>query len=360
MSDDESEITVLDHARGRSLLDQFREGDPYAALGRSLDPTEDPGWPVRGLPTAFPQMSELLDGYRNGLYVYAGGARMGKSTFVLQHAYDLVRLHEDALLLYVGLDQPVRDVQLRLVAMAGRCKIDYLLNPAREEEEGYEKKKRKGLERVGRIRDRLIVVDESHGALDLSTVQSMVRALREDHDGPLFLVLDPLFKLRCRHVPFAAPLDNRIGYLAAELRTLAMKERVGIFCTTRLDRGSGDRRPELADLEEQSSILYEADCLFLLYCDAANDANTPFLEWEWGTDDMMVPIYEVLVAKNKMGPFSSRLFYRFYQSFSMFKECSVLEVDNFNKMLSNLRTHSPEGPESKEPQLPTVEDVSAT
>lgn len=331
-------------------------GGQLDELELSLAPENAGRWPWRGLGTAFPLMTSALDGFRNYLYVFAGGSRMGKSTLLLQLAYDMLRLDETARALFVSLDQPVRDMQLRLVGMAGQCHLDYLLDPDPSREERYEKKKTAGLERVRALGGRLHLVDESQGAVSIDELEEMVAELRQGDDGPLMVFVDPVFKLRTQ-LPPAADLDERTGHLAARLKTLCMKERVGVLVSTRLQSGAGSRRPELQDLEEQASLMYEAAGIMLLYADAVNDGDTPFLEWEWGTDDLMVPIFELDLVKNKMGAATGRLFYRFYQSFSKFKECSELEVDNFRRMLENLRRHSGES-EARELELPRVEDVS--
>jgi replicative DNA helicase len=349
---------VTGKKEARSRLQFFDLEEQLQEFEFSLDSEQAVRWPNRGLYTTFPQLSQGLDGFRNYLYLFAGGSRMGKSTFLLQLAYDLLRLREDCRVLFLSLDQPVRDLHLRMVAMAGQCHLDFLSNPTVEGEEKYLKKKRKGLKLVSRLKDRLHLVDESHGAMDMDEIRLMVTELREGFDGPLFVVVDPIFKIRSHLTLQQTSLDERTGFLAAELKTLAMQKKVGILASTRLQRGAGARRPELRDLEEQSSLLYEAAAVCLLYCDASNDGNTPFLEWEWGTDDLMVPIFELDVVKNKMGPAVGRLFYRFYQSYSRFKECSELEVDNFRRMLENLERHSGED-ESKEPNLLRIEDVSA-
>lgn len=353
------ELTVLSPRR-TSRLRRFDLASQLHALQASLDPSQPLEWPQRGVRTAFPLLSDALDGFRNLLYVIAGGARMGKSILLLQLVYDLLRFDPTARAVFVSLTQPARELNLRLVAMAGRCHLDYLSRPTPEGEEKYEKKKQAGLRRAGELRERLRIVDESLGAVDLDEVSAMVRELRDEGPGPIFLAIDPLFKLRSRELAYSAPLDDRVGYLAHELKSLALQEAVGLLVTTRLDTGSGAVRPTLMDLDGQSNLVYEADFLGLAYCDAVNHADTPLSEWEWGTDDLMVPIYELLVAKNRMGSFAGRLFYRFYQSFSSFKECSNLEVDNYNRMLQNLRVHKEGEEDAKELGLPVVEDVSAT
>lgn len=343
-----------------SRLDRFRLSGGLEELEGTVDPRLANQWPHRGLTTGFPLLTQALDGYRNHLYVAAGGSRMGKTTLLLQHAYDFLRFSPEARVVFVGLDQPRRDMFVKLVAMAGQCSADYLVNPTPDREEKYEKKKQRGLARIQEIKDRLWLVDEGDGAIRLEDLAELTSELRAGAEGPLFLVIDPLFKLRCREVPFSAPLGERVAYLAGELKTLCLQQRVGVLLSTRLDTGSGRSRPVLADLEGQSALLYEAAAVLLLYNDAANDAQSPFLEWEWGSDDTMVPVIEMLVAKNKMGAFSGRLFYRFYQSLSMFRECSRLETENFNRMLENLERHSEDGPDKKDVPMQVVEDVSAT
>lgn len=358
---EETELPPAPHPRPpRSRLSRFRLQEQLDALEKSLEPEYANLWPNRGLRTSFPLLCDSLDGFRNYLYVVAGGSRMGKSTLLLQTAYDLVRMHEDTRVLYLSLDQPVRDTQLRLVGMAGQCHLEYLVDPDPAKDAQYARKKRKGLQAIRRLRERMFIVDESEGAIDLAEVRAMIEEMRTERpDGPIFVVIDPIYKIRVDGLPASATLDDLTGYLARELKTICMEHRCGVVVSTRLDRGAGAQRPVLSDMEEQSVLLYEAAAVLLLYFDAANDGSTPFLEWEWGTDDMMVPIFELDVAKNKMGPAAGRLFYRFYQSFARFKECSDLEVDNFRRMLQNLRRHSGEEIH-KEPEVPKIEDVSVT
>jgi replicative DNA helicase len=263
---EETEPPLEPHPRPpRSRLSRFRLQEQLDALEKSLEPEFAALWPNRGLRTSFPLLCDSLDGFRNYLYVVAGGSRMGKSTMCLQIAYDLVRMHEDARVLYLSLDQPVRDTQLRLVGMAGQCHLQYLADPDPEKDKKYERKKRKGLQAIRRLRERMFIVDESEGAIDIDEIRAMVEELRtERSDGPLFLVIDPIYKIRVDGLPVSASLDDITGFLARELKTIAMEHRCGVIVSTRLDRGAGEERPLLSDLEEQSGLLYEAAAVMLL------------------------------------------------------------------------------------------------
>lgn len=321
------------------------------SLERQLDRLEDGRssfkWPHVGLSCGFPLLSEHLGGFQDALYVVAGASRMGKSTFALQLIFQALVDSPEAHALFLSLDQPARELNARLVAMAGNVPVEYALRPDPELSEKYEDARQQGLETLLGMKKRLTIIDESLGAIGLSDLNSFISQKRRRFDGPLLLALDPIFKLR---TPKGGPEDygQRVEQLCQELKTLCTSHEVGVLATTRLSRGAGLRRPTLADLEEQPAILYEARSILLFYCDFFNDGSTPFLEWQWGTEDVEVPIFEVNVAKNKMGSFSGRLYFRFFNSRSRFKECHQLEIDNYDKMLLNLESSDAEDPRPKE------------
>lgn len=337
-------------------LAAFSLAEQLARLEQSFDPTRERPWPERGLTAPeFPLLCERLDGFRNVLYVLAGASRMGKTAFALELLVDLLRAEPDARGLFVSLEQPARDLNVRLVAQAGEVNMEYLLNPTKEKAEKYDARKGTGLAASLALRDRLTIVDESCGALRVEDLRQFVEEVRRGFDGPLLMVVDPVFKVRC-----SAPASDW-GAVAAELtrefKTLCLEHRVGIIATTGLGGAAGARRPELADLEGQSALLYDAHVVGLLYCDFVNNPETPFLEWEWGTDDLMVPVFELQVAKNKMGAFAGRIYYRFYNSYSKFKECVTLENEHYERMLHNLRVHDEADPAVDDQIVGRFEDL---
>jgi replicative DNA helicase len=343
--------------RPRLLISSFDLEKQLRRLAESTLGADRGRWPYRGLTTAFPLLSDRIDGIKNGVYALASAARMGKTTFALQLAFDVLQRNAEARVLFVSLDQPAREINIRLVAMAGECKTDYVQNPTAEAAEKYDARRQKGLAGALRLKERLTIVDESMGALSLGDLVSFVRQARGRVRRPVLLFLDPYYKLRGdRPGGHASPFSEQ---LMGDLKTLATSEDVGVVVTTRLAQGAGARRPTLEDLEDQPAILYDSHVVMLLYCDSFSKGDTEFMEWEWGTDDLMVPIFELFVAKNKTGAFAGRLWYKFYASFSKFKECSEVEIDNYNRLLKNLRVHDRKDPEVDESSPARIEDIDA-
>lgn len=344
-------------SRGSLPMERFSLSGQMDALEDALFVEGGGRWPHKGLSCRFPLLSDHLNGFRNSLYVLAGACRMGKTSFSLQLLLDLLALEPEAHGVYVTLDQPARDLNLRMVAQAGDVPMDYLVNPRAEKAADCEEGKARGLRLMRHLSSRLHVIDESWGGLGTKDIEEIVRRKRAEMDGPLFIAIDPLYELRVPVPTYS--LDERVALVARELKTMCAAYDVGFIATTRLSSAAGDRRPELVDLEEQASLLYAADVIALLYCDYLNNGDTVFLEWEWGTDDLMVPVFELDLVKNKMAAFSGRLYYRYYNSKSKFAECSALEVENYNRMLANLQSHAGEDVAGDVSVTPHVEDATA-
>jgi hypothetical protein len=125
---------------------------------------------------------------------------------------------------------------------------------------------------------------------------------------------------------------------------LSAVEGVTLIATAGLPKAVSTRRPVKDDLEEIMGLLYDPYAVFFLYSDYLNNFDTPFLEWEWGKEDsFMIPISEALIAKNKMGSINSRIFFRFYEAYSRFKECAPQEVENYTAMIENLEKFKEQG-----------------
>ncbi|RCK78138.1 MAG: Replicative DNA helicase (DnaB) [Candidatus Ozemobacter sibiricus] len=287
-----------------------------------------------GFDTNFPLLQERLNGIQKEFYLITGGVGMGKSTFCTQLAWDLVNLNPSLTVLFFSLDMNRLDVTAKIVAQAQEIPIDYVKNPFMPNAE-FEKKRLEGLELVERRQERLMIVDESGGRIFLDDIKKLVKRVRLERGGDLAVIIDPLFKIHLR--------DERISFfekcnqLSSELKSLCAAERVTLIATAGLPKAISHRRPRREDLQEIMGLLYDPYVIFFLYCDYLNDFETPFLEWEWGKDNFMIPISELHLAKNKMGVANTRIFYRYFEAYAKYKECAPQEVENYTAMIENLQ-----------------------
>lgn len=287
-----------------------------------------------GFDTNFPLLQERLNGIQKEFYLLTGGVGMGKSTFCTQLAWDLVNLNPSLTVLFFTLDMNRLDVTAKIVAQSQEVPIDYVKNPFLTNPQ-FEQKRQGGLDLVERRKDRLMIVDESGGRIFLEDIKRLVKRVKLERGGDLAVIIDPLFKIHLKM--------ERIGFfekcnlLSAELKSICAAEGVTLIATAGLPKAISNRRPRREDLEEIMGLLYDPYVIFFLYCDYLNDFETPFLEWEWGKDNFMIPISELHIAKNKMGGANARIFFRYFEAFAKYKECAPQEVENYTAMIENLQ-----------------------
>ncbi|HEY9069941.1 MAG TPA: DnaB-like helicase C-terminal domain-containing protein [Candidatus Ozemobacteraceae bacterium] len=286
-----------------------------------------------GYETDFPILQERLNGIQKQFYLVTGGVGMGKSTFVTQLAWDLVTCNPELTVLYFSLDLNRLDITAKLVSHAADVPIDYVKNPYLANVV-HEQRRQDGLAKVAAMRERLLVIDEGNGRIFLDDVRKLVKRTKLERGGELAVIIDPIFKIHVKNERMS--FHEKCNLLAAELKTISAVEGVTLIATAGLPKAISNRRPVREDLEEIMGLLYDPYVVFFLYCDYLNDFETPFLEWQWGKDNFMIPISELMIAKNKMGGINTRIFFRYYESYSRFRECAPQEVENYNAMIENL------------------------
>lgn len=284
--------------------------------------------------TNFPLLQERLSGFHKEYYLIAGGVGMGKSTFCTQLAWDLVNLNPSLTVMFFTLDLNKNDVIAKMIAQSQEIPIDYVRHPFIENQE-YELKRLAGIELLQKRQERLLIIDESEGRLYIEDIKKLVRRVRLERGGDLAVIIDPLFKIHFK--------DERIGFfekcnqLSSELKSLCATEKIILIATAGLPKAISNRRPKREDLQEIMGLLYDPYVIFFIYCDYLNDFETPFLEWDWGKDNFMIPISEIHIVKNKMGPGNNRIFYRYYEAYAKYKECAPQEVENYTAMIENIQ-----------------------
>jgi replicative DNA helicase len=262
--------------------------------------------------------------------------------------FQLLEQNEDAMGVMFTYDLSHLDLVARFCAIASNLSVDLVRNPSRLKTEEELEKREKGLEALSSIRERLLIFDQSHMEPTLQCVENEIETIRKSFKScPLFICFDPVLSLSCPEEPG----EDRSEAIMRNLKRFTRKYQVGILATADLHRGAREHRPALKDLEKARGLLFGADFIGLMYNDSLNDFSTPFLEWEWGTDDMMVPVVEMNVVKNNHSAFLGRIYYHFYNSITRYKECLEPENEYYNEMLGNLDYYDPEAGTKKKSNL---------
>ncbi|MDD2715240.1 MAG: DnaB-like helicase C-terminal domain-containing protein [Candidatus Wallbacteria bacterium] len=289
-----------------------------------------------GFDTGFTILNNATDGFQDELYLLAGGSSMGKTTFVTQLCWQMCMKNEseDLRIIYLSLDQKAIDITAKFVAQAGELPVDYVLHPFPVDEE-LDELRIKAISKVSSLKERITVIDEEE--FSTRELEDVLIAERKAGVEKLFVIIDPLFKIK--------PEKEEERFLDTyrrvmlELKKLSGRYGCGILITYGLSSNAELRRPERRDLLEIPEILSIPYVVMSLYCDYMVNFETPFLEWDWSGRDIMVPISELNIIKNKMSFFMGRLFYRYFASLSLYRECVDQENENYSQMIGNIVYH---------------------
>lgn len=293
------------------------------------------GWPFHSVSCGWTVFDDVSGGIRDRIYTIGGGAGTGKTSFLSNIVYHLLKTNEEMVGLFVSLDQSYLDLVARFFALSSGLSVEQIRDPSLIEDEEDHQRREIGLKSMEDLQNRLVIVDQSHGMESIDDLEKAVKELRADFpDVPLVVGIDPVMSLRAK-IPKEAP-EERSEHVMNRLRALARLTKSAVFLSTHIEGAAREKRPSLKDLENSPGIIYGSDMIALLYNDSLNEFDTPFIEWEWGSEDTMIPIVECNVLKNKNSNFLGRIYYRFQNSATRFLECSFSDNEHFNEMLGNL------------------------
>jgi replicative DNA helicase len=242
------------------------------------------GGAVTGLPTGFAKLDEMCGGLQPGdLTLIAARTSQGKTALALNIAkfaayttstlvFSMEMSKEQLFMRQLSAEAEVDSHRLRtgLLADADWGRIG---------------------QAIGTLSDLKLRIDD-RGGLGVRELRARCRQVQAKH-GLGLVVVDYLQLMRGR-----GNFDNRtqeIGTISRGLKQVARELRVPVVALSQLSRqaeakpGQKARRPQLSDLAESGSLENDADVVLMIYRPEAED------------DDMM-PVAEVIVAKQRNGP----------------------------------------------------------
>lgn len=290
--------------------------------------------PFCGLDTGFELLNQAINGIENEMYLIGAAGSMGKTTFATQLAFQMLKANPDANLIFFSLDQSQKDILVKFISEASGVSVKYI-KCSFPRNENLDIKKKEGISYVASLTKRMRIVDESHGEVTIKDFKNIIRKHKlEFLNKPLVVIVDTISSIR----PMTRYDDklSEISDILSELKTLVRTEEFAMVATFNLDGSAEIKRPKREDLARVPAYIYQPYVTMALYSDFIFNFETPFLEWEWGSSDLMVPIVELEIIKNKMSGNKGRIFYRYLDSLASYRECVELENENYNAMIENI------------------------
>lgn len=247
------------------------------------------GGRIPGIATGFRKLDDLLGGWHDSdLIVVGARPSMGKTALLLKFA-----MEANVPCGIISAEQPAHQVGARVLSAHSHVPAFKFRNGAFEAEE---------VERLLASAKQLadygcMIYDRSRPKL--SDVVRMARKWKQQN-GIRALFVDYVQRIEADHVGRNTPKNERVGEVAAGLKTLARDLEIPVIALGQVNRKveeRHDKRPHMADLSDSSEIEKEADEVLMLYREAVyydkvNEDNKPVRE----------NVAEINVEKNRHGP----------------------------------------------------------
>ncbi len=261
---------------------------------------------MRGIPTHFPDLDNLLAGLqKSDLIILGARPSVGKSSFALDIARQ-IGVHAKVPVGLFSLEMSSDQLIDRMLAAQAGVDL-WRLRTGRLESEGAGNDFEKISDAMGVLSEAPIYIDDT-GSLNIMEMRTMARRLQAEHKLGL-IIIDYLQLMEGR----SRQGDNRvqeISEISRGLKQLARELNIPIMALSQLSRGvesRPDQRPKLSDLRESGSIEQDADVVMFLYREDRVRQDTPNKN-----------IVEVIIAKHRNGPVGSVQLY-FEENSTTFK-----------------------------------------
>lgn len=266
--DDGADPTELQH-EARNRLDTLTPpGSELRPLAETIPATLDQLQTgiVPHVPTGWPELDDLIHGWRPGA-LHVAGARPGggKSILGLQSAMSVASRGKAVAMATMEMD--AHELNLRILAQATTVGIDSLtrhhLSPMEWE---------RLTSRLDRVLDRQVYVDDT-GTQTVAHIRAHARKVARRHDLGL-VVVDYLQLVAPAPHMRTAKRHEQVDDVARSLKLLARELGVPVLALSQINRGPearADKRPTMADFRESGGIENHTDVAILLHRESPED-----------------------------------------------------------------------------------------
>ncbi len=234
-----------------------------------LDEIQKRGTGMRGIPTGFKDLDDVLTGLQDSsLVILAARPGIGKTAILLNMALHVATKEKQPVGIF-SLEMSVEELGDRLLVM--QSGIDsWKLKTGKLEDADFDALQ----EAMGVLAEAPIYIDDTPG---LSVMEMRTKARRLQMEKGLRLVLVDYLQL----MDSGRHFDNRVqevSIISQSLKNLARELRVPVLTASQLNRqveSRGSKKPQLADLRESGSIEQDADVVMFLYRPEENKDLAP-------------------------------------------------------------------------------------
>ncbi|MBI3335533.1 MAG: replicative DNA helicase, partial [Candidatus Portnoybacteria bacterium] len=291
---------ILDEAEGKIFqITQRSVRQRFVSLKEALseaftriDRLTQGGDALRGVPTGFPDLDQLLSGLqKSDLVILAARPSLGKTTLALDIARNAAIAHKIPSAIF-SLEMSTDQLVDRLLAAQSGVNL-WKIRTGRLTHKGEGNDFAKLQQAFGVLADIPLYIDDANSST-VTQIRAMCRRLQSEH-GLGLVIVDYLQLLQPHRYNSQMSLVQQVTEISHGLKNLARELNIPVLAASQLSRAieyrGGEGIPKLSDLRESGSIEQEADVVAFIYREDKVKKNSERKN-----------IADILVEKHRNGP----------------------------------------------------------
>ncbi len=256
----------------------------------SVDALLQRGQRVTGLATHYTDLDDMTSGFQpSDLIIIAARPSMGKTSFAMNIAEN-VAIDDQKVVGVFSLEMSREALLLRMLCSRARVDAHKMRTGSLWREDMH-----KVTHAMEELAHAPIFIDDTPG-ISLSEMRAKARRLQQSQ-GSLSLIVVDYLQLMSGGGRRYENRTQEVSAISRGLKAIAKEMKVPVIALSQLSRapesrGSGDHRPQLADLRESGSIEQDADVVAFIFREEVYKPDEPELDG----------IAELIIRKQRNGP----------------------------------------------------------
>jgi replicative DNA helicase len=286
---DEAQSAIF-HVSNSPTLQSFTAiKDELAEAWERLEQLQKHKGAMRGIPTGFKQLDDMLSGLqKSDLVILAARPSMGKTTLALDIARQTATKHKTSVGIF-SLEMSSQQLVDRMLAAQAGVNSWRLRTGKISRDDEYDRLQ----EGIAALSEAPIYIDDKPGMTVLS-MRSVARRLKMERDLGL-VVIDYLQLITPTSAKSNESLVQQVTEISRSLKAMARELDVPVLALSQLSRAVEQRRgkPRLSDLRDSGSIEQDADVVMFIHREDKMNSDV-------GAEK--TNIAEILIEKHRNGP----------------------------------------------------------
>ena len=343
LSDALTKIDDIRRKNTRTIIDHLDEIDEIR--GRMLNPIYGFSFGITktetGIEANIPTLHKATDGLpRYGsLVVFSGIPGSGKTSFLRYLFYHISIANPDARVVFMSIDDNKAKIYQSIISLSQgipMAKVRKYHMLSADERVRWEH----GWSFIKEMTSSFQVYDANNGTT-LRDLEMFIRKSQEDYpDKQTIVLLDNFHKL----TDYPGTDDkNKNTYCVNMIKNMTTKYEIPIFMTVELRKlQTIQSRPTMVDLKDTVQISYDADMIWLIHNDlhVNPSTNMKWLDTSDATNNIVRPVVELEIVKNKETGWKGRILLEFQDHMSIFREAKPDKVKEYLENAQNNRKDS--------------------